>query len=75
MATEKKFAAPIKTEAEIEALLKQSFFGSLAQHNLLLGAHTGLLDVLHTFDKPATSQEIADAGGCKERYTFCYTMF
>ena len=67
MATGKKFAAPIKSESEIEELLKQSFFGSLAQHNLLLGAQTGLLGVLHKFDKPATSQEIADAGDCKER--------
>ena len=33
-----------------------------------LGSKLGIFDLMISFDQPKTSQEIADAGGFKERY-------
>ena len=56
-----------KSSEELQEFFSKTFFHTSALYGVAVGVHVGLFDVMAQFDKPATSQEIADKGDFKER--------
>ena len=52
------------------AYIGQITKGALVAHGIGIGANLKIFDVIASLGKPATSPEIANAGGFKERYDF-----
>ncbi len=57
-----------ETEAGFAERIGQTLNEGFTALGISLGSKLGLFDLMISFDKPNTSQEIADAGGFKERY-------
>jgi len=64
-----------ETEAEFAQRMNVAINEGFMTLGLAIGSKLGLFDLLISFDKPKTSQEIADAGGFKERYIGCNCPF
>ena len=56
-----------ETESGFAHRLSQSLNDGFSALGTALGSKLGLFDLMISFDEPKTSQEIADAGGFKER--------
>ena len=57
-----------ETEVAFATRIGQTLNEGFSALGISLGSKLGLFDLMISFDKPKTSQEIADAGGFKERY-------
>ena len=56
-----------ETEAGFAQRVGQTINEGFTALGITLGSKLGIFDLMISFDQPKTSQEIADAGGFKER--------